>query len=67
MTKRIGLISGITYTAISLGAAAIFLAITLAGHYSWVARVGGAFWVLLLSLIISMPLVTAFYRRRIQN
>ena len=61
---RIGLISALTYTPISLVAAGIFFAITVLGDYSWVARIGGAIWILLLSFIISMPLVTSFVKKR---
>jgi uncharacterized membrane protein YdjX (TVP38/TMEM64 family) len=58
--------SALTYTPISLTAAAIFFGITVAGDYTWVARIGGAAWVFLLSMIITMPLVTSYYKRRYQ-
>lgn len=61
---RIGLISALTYTPISLAAAGIFFAITVAGDYSWVARIGGSTWVFILSMIISMPLVTSMIKKR---
>ena len=64
--NKIGLSSALTYTPISLAAAGAFLAITLSGHYSWVARIGGSAWVFLLSMIITMPLVTSFYKKRFQ-
>ncbi len=63
MKRRTGLISALIYTPISLAAAGIFLAITLSGDYDWVARIGGAVWVFLLFMIISMPLVTSFVKR----
>jgi hypothetical protein len=56
---RIGLISALIYTPVSLAAAGVFLAVTLGGDYSWVARLGGAAWVFVLGMIITMPLVTA--------
>jgi O-antigen/teichoic acid export membrane protein len=65
-TQRVGLSSALTYAPISLAAAGIFLAITLNGDYTWVARVGGAVWVFILSMIISMPLITSYYKRRYQ-
>jgi hypothetical protein len=40
------------------------LAASLTGGYAAVARVGGAVWVWLLSLIVSMPLVTSRVKRR---
>ncbi len=60
---RIGLISALTYTPISLVAAGVFLAITLRSDYSWVARLGGAAWVFVLCMIITMPLVTSQVKR----
>ncbi|WP_376791202.1 hypothetical protein [Thermoflexus sp.] len=57
--------SAITYTAISLLAALLFFgAATWKGGYSEVARWGGAAWVFLLSMIVTMPLVTTYYRKR---
>jgi len=60
----IGKISAFTYTLISLAIAGIFFSITIAGDYTWVARIGGAAWVFLLSMIITMPLITSFYKRK---
>jgi hypothetical protein len=65
--KKRGLISILTYTLISLAVAGIFLAVTWRGDYSWVARAGGAAWVFLLSMIITMPLITSYYKRKFQN
>jgi hypothetical protein len=65
--KRIGLISGLTYGAISLAAAGLFLGITAFSDYNWVARGGGAAWIFILTLIISMPLVTSRYKKRYQS
>ncbi|HLF37771.1 MAG TPA: hypothetical protein VI520_07545 [Anaerolineales bacterium] len=57
--------SALIYLPISLGAALLFvLAASSAGEYPTVARVGGAIWVGLLSLIVSMPLVTARVKTR---
>jgi len=53
------------YLPISGGAAAVFVTLaSLEGSYSTVAIVGGAFWVGLLTLIVSMPLSTAYIKRR---
>jgi len=62
---RTGLISAMIYTAVSLLAAGTFFAITLAGDYGWVARLGGAGWVFLLSMIILMPTVTPWVKKRL--
>ena len=61
-----GLISALAYTTVSALAAAVFFAVTvLSGDYSWVARVGGSAWVFGLSMIILMPTVTPWLRRRL--
>ncbi len=55
--------SALTYTAISLAAALLFMAATIvAGGYTPVARFGGAAWVFMLAMIVSMPVVTARYK-----
>jgi hypothetical protein len=54
------------YTTIALTAAGAFLAATtLRGDYDWVARLGGAAWVFLLSMIILMPTVTPWVKKRL--
>jgi hypothetical protein len=63
---NVGLISAVVYTMVSVLAAGAFFAVTvLTGDYSWVARVGGSAWVFLLSMIILMPTVTPWLRRRL--
>jgi O-antigen/teichoic acid export membrane protein len=58
----------ITYLALSLGAALVFLAAALLkGGYAPVALYGGALWVFLLSLIVSMPLATSWWKRRLRR
>ncbi len=65
--RRIATTSAMIYAAISLTASALFLiAATLAGKYTDVARFGGAAWVLLLSFIVTMPLVTAQVKKRMK-
>jgi len=59
----IGFISALIYTTIALMASGVFFAITLSGKYDWVARIGGAIWVFLLSMIVLMPLVTSLVKR----
>lgn len=59
-------LSAFIYTGISLGAAAVFLAATYATGvpYPPVARYGGAVWVFLLSMIIAMPIVIPYVKRK---
>lgn len=59
-----GQLSAVIYTGLSLAASLIFLLVTLAGDYSWVARIGGAFWVFALCMIILMPTITPWIRER---
>jgi hypothetical protein len=57
--------SALIYLPISLGAALLFLLAASLGDYPTVARLGGAVWVGLLSLIVSMPLVTDRVKRKV--
>jgi hypothetical protein len=53
------------YLPLALGAGALFyLAASRTGDLGLVARLGGSVWVAILSLIVSMPLVTARLKRR---
>ncbi len=65
LEKKVALRSAATYISISLFAALAFLAAAAwVGRYTPVARFGGAAWVFLLSMIVSMPLVTGYFKRR---
>lgn len=60
--------SALIYLPISLGIALVFwTAAGFLGGYSPVARIGGSVWVGLLSLIVSMPLVTARVKRKVKG
>ncbi len=65
--KSVGLISAVIYTGISVLAAGLFLLGTVAGEYTLVERIGGTAWVFLLSMIILMPIVTPFVKRKIRT
>ncbi len=57
--------SALIYLPISIGAALLFLiAASVFGNYPTVAKVGGMVWVGLLSLIVSMPIVTARVKKQ---
>jgi hypothetical protein len=63
-----GRLSAAVYVTISTLAAGIFFAVTvLTGDYTWVARLGGSAWIFLLSMIILMPTVTPWVRKRLQG
>ncbi len=61
-------ISAVIYTGISALVAGTFFAITvLTGDYTWVTRIGGSAWLALLSMIILMPTVAPWVRRRLER
>ena len=60
-------VSALIYTGTSAIASLAFLAVTLTGDYDWVARIGGAGWVFLLAMIITMPTVTPLLRARARS
>jgi hypothetical protein len=56
------------YLPISLGSALLFLlAASILGNYPPVAKIGGAVWVGLLSLIVSMPVVTSRVKKQLNR
>ncbi len=63
--SSVGLISALIYLPISLAAAGLFFVAAVVGGYPWVARIGGAVWIFVLALIITMPLVTSTVKKRI--
>ena len=64
--RRASYVSAIVCTGIALlGAGSFLVATTLSGDYDWVARLGGAGWVFLLSMIILMPTVTPWVKQRL--
>lgn len=64
--RKIARMSASIYTAISVTAAVLFLIAATTLKYNDVARIGGAVWVLLLSFIITMPIVTSEVKKRIK-
>ena len=62
---NVGRSAALIYTTLSLLAAFVFwLVATVLGGYTPVATYGGAAWVFLLTLIVSMPLVSGAIKRR---
>jgi hypothetical protein len=65
--KAVARRSALIYLPISLGAAVLFLlAASVLGDYPSVAKIGGTVWIAILSLIISMPLVTARVKKQLR-
>jgi hypothetical protein len=59
--------SALIYIPISVGAALLFLLAATVGGYPPVARIGGAIWVAILSLIVAMPIVITRVKRRVRG
>ena len=57
----------VIYTGLSLLAVVLFEIATISGDYSAVARAGGAVWVFILVMIILMPPVTGWAKKRSQR
>ncbi len=61
--RNVGRVSTLTCALISGALALGFFALATLLEYSAIARVGGAVWVFLLSMIVSMPLITSYFKR----
>ena len=59
--------SALIYLPIALGAALLFWLTASLGDYPLVARIGGTVWVWLLSMIVTMPIVTARVKRQVRG
>lgn len=63
--KSILRISALWYTGTSLVIVAFFLILTqIVGGYPRAAIVGGAIWSFILSMIVTMPLYTSYFKKR---
>lgn len=62
--NRISTVSAIWYTGISLVLALAFYLVTGGGKYDAVARVGGAIWIFILAMIITMPVIIPWIKKR---
>jgi len=69
MENKLARISALLYSAISLGIAVVFLAATYLNgkDYPPVARWGGFVWVFILGLIITMPIVIPYVKRKYEK
>lgn len=67
LDHKIAITSAAIYGTLSVILSGVFfITATVAGRYTDVARFGGAFWVLLLSFIVTMPLVTSAVKKRVK-
>lgn len=64
MMKNIAFVSTVISAVISITLAGLFLIGSLGSKYTSVERIGGVGWVLLLSMIILMPVITPLVKRK---
>ncbi len=68
LDKEIARKSAIVYLAITAIMALLFFVVTgLMGTYPMVARIGGVMWISLLTLIVSMPLVITYMKKKVKG
>ena len=68
LDKEIARKSAIVYLAITGIMALLFFAVTgLMGTYPMVARIGGVMWISLLTLIVSMPIVITYMKKKVKG
>lgn len=61
--NKLATISALWYTGISAALAVAFFLITGMGKYDVVARYGGAIWVFILTMIITMPVIIPWVKK----
>ncbi|MBI4199748.1 MAG: hypothetical protein HY535_04685 [Chloroflexi bacterium] len=65
--KQVIRVSALWYTGTSLAVVGLFLMLArVVGGYPPAAIYGGAVWSFLLSMIVTMPVVTAYVKRRVR-
>lgn len=62
--KKVGTLSAICYTGISLAIAGTFYLLASISNHDPVTRYGGAAWVFILSMIITMPVIIPLIKKR---
>jgi len=62
--NKVATVSALWYTGISLALAAVFYLLTGGGKYDSVARYGGAIWVFILAMIITMPVIIPIVKKK---
>ncbi len=62
--RSAGSISALIYLGTALLAAALFIVATSVKEYDWVARIGGAVWVFVLTTIVLMPVIIPLVKKK---
>ena len=64
--RKVTVLSAIVYTAISLAvASAFYVTASALSNYTAVAIYGGTAWIFLLSMIVTMPTVVPWMKKRL--
>ncbi len=64
--KKLAFISAFWYTGLSSALALGFFLATGGGRYDMIARFGGAIWVFILTMIITMPAIIPLVKKKYQ-
>ena len=62
--NKIAITGAVWYTGISVLLALAFFLVTGGGKYDLVARYGGAIWVFILAMIITMPVIIPWIKKK---
>lgn len=64
MEPKVAKIAALYYVGVSLAAALLFIFATLNDKYDNIARIGGATWIFILGLIVTMPVFIPFAKKK---
>ena len=59
--------SAVIYTGMSLVLSVVFILITLRGNFTLVEVFGGSVWIFILSMIILMPIIIPYVKKKSQK
>jgi YHS domain-containing protein len=62
--NNLNTVSAVIYTAGASLVASVVFALAIVADYGWVARIGGAGWAFMLTMVILMPIVPSLLRAR---
>ncbi|MFT9485937.1 MAG: hypothetical protein ACH0QD_00945 [Tepidibacillus sp.] len=64
MEPRVAKIAAVYYGGISLLLSLIFILLTLGDKYNNITRFGGAIWIFILGLIVTMPIFIPYAKKK---
>jgi len=65
--RKLAVISAFWYIGLSTALALGFFLVTGGGRYDMIARFGGTIWVFILVMIITMPIIIPFIKKKYQQ